>query len=246
MTAIRISTLTTWTAFVLLFSGFADVSAQSLKGSARSLDRQNLQATQHDFTFLRDSAQLRRFVGADLLVPVRGNKNYFLKDVSFPYARPEVRLFIDRLGAQYRRSCGEHLVVTSLTRPRSHQPHNASSRSVHPTGMALDLRRPARSTCRQWLERVLLSLESQRVLEATAERRPPHFHVAIFPNAYRDYVAQITSRVPLRPTAYTVQRRDTLWEIARTHGTTPEAIRRENGLTSTVIYPGQRLRVPAD
>ena len=88
---------------VLLACGVR-LHGQSLRGSARSLDRQNLQATQHDFTFLRDSAQLRRFVGADLLVPVTGNHDYVLKkDVSFPYARPEVRLFIDRLSGQYRR-----------------------------------------------------------------------------------------------------------------------------------------------
>ena len=230
---------------VLLACGVR-LHGQSLRGSARSLDRQNLQATQHDFTFLRDSAQLRRFVGADLLVPVTGNHDYVLKkDVSFPYARPEVRLFIDRLSGQYRRACGDQLVVTSLTRPRSHQPRNASPRSVHPTGMAIDLRRPRRSTCRQWLERVLLSLESRRVLEATAERSPPHFHVAIFPEAYRDYVARITSRTPVQPTTYTVRRHDSLWTIARRHGTTPGAIRLENGLRSTVIHPGQRLRFPA-
>ena len=38
-------------------------------------------------------------------------------DVSFPFARPEVELFVQRLSGQYRRACGEQLVVTSLTRP---------------------------------------------------------------------------------------------------------------------------------
>lgn len=224
----------------------ASADAQSLRGSARSLDRKVLQAHQHDFTFLRDSAQLRRFVGADLLVPVRSGRDYILKDVSFPYARPEVKLFIDRLSGQYRRGCGERLVITSLTRPRSHQPRNASPRSVHPTGMALDLRRPRSGSCRGWLERVLLSLEAKRVLEATAERRPPHFHVAIFPNAYQSYVDRLMAGASARPAIYTVQRHDTLWEIARRHGTTLAALRRTNGLISTVIHPGQRLALPTD
>ena len=200
----------------------------------------------HDFTVLRDPRQLKRFGGLKLLVPVQANNDFIFKDVSFPYARPEVQLFIGRLSSQYRRACGERLVVTSLTRPRSHQPLNASTRSVHPTGMALDLRRPRRGPCRQWLERVLLSLEGHRVLEATLEHRPPHFHVAVFPVAYRQYVSRMTSGGTSRLATYTVQRRDTLWDIARDYGTTPSAIRRENALRSTVIRPGQRLRMPVE
>ena len=127
-------------------------SAQSLRGSRGALDLQTAQAVSHDFTYLGGAGQLRRFVAAGYLVPVDSNRDYWLKDVSFPVARPEVRLFIGRLASQYRRACGERLVVTSLTRPLSHQPRNASDRSVHPPGMALDLRRPA-GRCRRWLER---------------------------------------------------------------------------------------------
>ena len=114
---------------------------QSLRGSSASLDRQNRQAQRHDFTLLRDAAHVQRFVDAGYLVPIRGNGNYTLKAVSFPFGRPAVKLFIERLSAQYRRACGEQLVVTSLTRPIGNQPRNASRRSVHPTGMAIDLRR---------------------------------------------------------------------------------------------------------
>ena len=235
-----------WTFCLLTVSNPIEVFGQSLRGSSASLDRQNRQAREHDFTVLRDPAQLKRFVGLELLVSVQANNDFVLKDVSFPYARPEGRLFIDRLGSQYRKACGERLVVTSLTRPRTHQPRNASPRSVHPTGMALDLRRPRRGPCRQWLERVLLSLEEKRVLEATLEHHPPHFHVAIFPVAYRQYVSRMTSGGTSRLATYTVQRRDTLWDIARDYGTTPSAIRRENELRSTVIRPGQRLRMPAE
>jgi len=247
MISIRLSrAFVLWACCFLLVPNAVEVFGQSLRGSSASLDRQNKQARDHDFTVLRDPAQLKRFVALELLVPVQAEKDFVLKDVSFPYARPEVRLFIDRLSSQYRRACGERLVVTSLTRPRTHQPRNASPRSVHPTGMALDLRRPRSGSCRQWLERVLLSLEKKRVLEATLERRPPHFHVAIFPDAYRQYVSRITSKSSSRLATYTVQRRDTLWDIARDYGTTPSAIRRENGLRSTVIRPGQRLRMPVE
>ena len=233
--------------WVMLFGASGPARAQSLRGSAASLDRQNRQARQHDFTYLRSAAQLRRFVRGGYLVPVASNGDYSLKDVSFPFARPEVKLFVERLAGQYRRACGEELVVTSLTRPQSHQPRNASPRSVHPTGMAADIRRPDRGRCRNWLEETLVDLERRRVLEATLERSPPHFHVAIFPRVYSDYVAGLNRRASSRSATqpvYTVRRRDTLWKISRRYGTTPPAIRRANGLSSTVIYPGQSLNIP--
>lgn len=232
----------------LLGATAGQAAAQSLHGSRASLDRQNRQARAHDFTYLRNASQVRRFVGAGLLVTVRASRDVLLKDVSFPYARPEVKLFIERLGAQFRAACGEQLVVTSLTRPQSRQPWNASSRSVHPTGMALDLRRSYdHASCSAWLERVLLSLEKKGILEATEEHNPPHYHVALFPDPYADYVARLTggSVAVGDVVSYEVRRQDTLWRIARSHGTTPEQIQRANGLSSTTIYPGQTLKVPA-
>jgi hypothetical protein len=59
-----------------------------------------------------------------------------------------VQTFVERLSSQYHNACGERLVVTSLTRPASEQPRNASDRSVHPTGMAIDLRLSTKGTCR--------------------------------------------------------------------------------------------------
>ncbi|MDI6871454.1 MAG: LysM peptidoglycan-binding domain-containing protein [Bacillota bacterium] len=43
---------------------------------------------------------------------------------------------------------------------------------------------------------------------------------------------------------YTVQPGDTLWLIAQRFGTTVEALRRANNLTTDVIYPGQVLFIP--
>ena len=131
-----------------LLAGAAE--AQSLRGSSASLDRQNRQANVHDFTRLRDRAHVQRFLDAGLLVRVHDGRDFWLKDVSFPVARPAVRLFIQRLANQYRAACGERLVVTSLTRPTANQPRNASRISVHPTGMAFDMRRSWSRRCRGW------------------------------------------------------------------------------------------------
>jgi len=160
--------------------------AQSLLGSRESLLRQNEQAQAHGFSYLRTSADVRDYAKRGVLVRLRSNADYDVEsdEVSFPYARPEVKLFIERLADQYRSACGEKLVVTSLTRPITRQPHNASVISVHPTGMAADLRRSNVTACRSWLETTLLDLEGKGVLEATREQYPPHYHVALFPNPY--------------------------------------------------------------
>jgi hypothetical protein len=237
---------------LLLSAVFATpASAQSLRGSRASVDRQNREARQHDFTFLRRPAQLDRFVDAGLLVPLEDDEHYRLHDVSFNVARPEVKLFVERLSAQYLAACGERLVLTSLTRPTSRQPANASPRSVHPTGMAVDLRAPDTPSCRGWLESTLLSLERRRVLDATLERSPRHFHVAVFPREYLAYVIDVTGRSESAlladvqpPTRHTVRRSETLWDIASRYGTTPARIKAANGLRSSVIHPGQTLNIP--
>ena len=247
----------------------ASASAQSLRGSSRSLTVQNVQARAHDFTYLQTPDHVRRFVDLGYLVPLRGNRDYDIDDeVSFPFGRPQVRTFVERLAGQYRRACGEVLVVTSVTRPLNRQPRNASNRSVHPTGMAVDLRRSNVRRCRQWLEDVLLSLEANGVLEATRESRPPHYHIALFPAPYARYVdglmvrateasetrvaAAMESQTAAPAVApeqksgqYRVRRGDALWDIARAHRTSVTALRQSNNLSGNRIYPGQLLNVPS-
>lgn len=204
-------------------------------------------ARQHDYTFIDTPERVRYFANQGWLVRIESNRNFIVKnDVRFPYARPEVRLFAERLGQQYRRACGEQLVVTSLTRPTTRQPRNASDRSVHPTGMALDLRYSWNRNCRVWLQGVLASLERQGVLEATLERNPRHYHVALFPRQYAAYVESLTARGAGEPDVreYRVRRGDSLWKIARTHGTTVEQLKDVNGIRNNQIFVGQVIDVP--
>ncbi len=158
-----------------------------------------------------------------------------------------MKLFLERLGAQYRAACNERLVVTSLTRPSTDQPENASGRSVHPTGMAVDIRRSHQRTCRIWIEDTLLGLERAGVLEATRERWPPHYHVAVFPQPYARYVASLPDQSLPDPgdvVHYTVRRGDSLWTIARDYGIEVDALKEANDLKGNQIYAGQTLRIP--
>lgn len=169
----------------------ADVT---LRGSRGSMERQHQVARAHDYTFLRSPAQVRDFVEAGRLVEVQGNADYQVaRGVSFPYARQELLTFVERLSEQYRDACGERLVITSLTRPTSRQPGNSHPLSVHPAGMAVDLRISDRTACRSWLEGTLLSLEERELLDVTRERSPPHYHVAVFPEPYMAHVQRLES-----------------------------------------------------
>jgi len=227
--------------------GVHSLEGQTLRGSRSSMDVQNRMAKAHDYTFIETPARVRYFADQGWLVPVKSTRDFVVKgDVSFPYARPEVELFAQRLGRQYRRACGEQLVVTSLTRPANRQPRNASDRSVHPTGMAIDIRYSWNPSCRRWLEDVLVSLERQGVLEATLERRPRHYHVAVFPRQYAQYVDRLAARAADGPDLqeYRVRSGDSLWDIAREHGTTVDELREYNGIRDNRIFVGQLLDVP--
>jgi hypothetical protein len=131
---------------------------------------------------------VKEYVAKERLVEVVENEHLAISKVSFPYTRPIIKTFIERLAEQFHRATGEKLVVTSLTRPTSLQPRNSSRWSVHPAGMAVDLRVPQDAAGRKWLEETLLDLEAGNLLDVTRERRPPHYHVAVFPEAYEAYV----------------------------------------------------------
>ena len=112
--------------------------------------------------------------------------------------------------------------------------------------MAVDLRYSPNRNCRAWLERVLTELEGEGVLEATRERYPAHYHVAVFPNPYAAYVQRKSTRPAKRvqQVAYTVRSGDSLWTIARQHGTTVDVLKRTNGIRGSTIYEGQVLDLP--
>lgn len=228
------------TCVTLTCATFAHAQTASLAGSRASMERQHQHAVSAGYTFSRTSAQVRDLVDQGDLVRVRPSRHLTIHNVSFPYLNTSVKTLLERLSSQYYNACGEKLVATSMTRPINRQPANAAHDSVHPTGMAFDLRIPAKQSCRSWLERTLLSLEEREVLDVTRERNPPHYHVAVFPQPYRVYLATITGQ----DSEYIVRRGDTLSAIAsRTNVSVPQ-IRAANGLRGDLINIGQKLTIP--
>ena len=251
---------------LMLFNSGLLLAQSPLKGSRTAMRKQNSVAQQQDYTFLRTTSDVKRFVESGYLVPVGATQALKLSGVSFPYARPAVKTFAERLASQYRDACGNKLIVTSLTRPVEKQPRNAHKLSVHPAGMALDIRVSERAACRRWLESTLVSLEKKGVLEATRERNPAHYHVAVFPSAYFHYlgkaaedprIAQVSapnyaSVVPSRSSitkntpmvTYKVSAGESLWTIARKHGVTLNELKAANNMRNSLIRVGQVIKVP--
>lgn len=175
---------------LLASTSTAAEASDLLRGSRRSMQRQHGVAVQSGYRFVKTPRDAEKLLAAGELVEVRGNADYDVSLVRYPYALPEVRLFLERLGRQYREATGAPLVVTSLARPTTRQPANAHALSVHPAGMAIDLRVPRDAASRRWLEDALVGLERRGVLDVTRERRPPHYHVALFPKPYREYAEE--------------------------------------------------------
>lgn len=176
---------------VLLVVTGGELGAQSLRGSASSVNEMHRTARNRGLAFLRTSTAVRRAVQSGKLVRLSSTKHYSVKRMSHPYVQASTRTFLQRLAAQYYSACGERLVVTSAVRPLNRQPRNGSPKSVHPTGMAVDLRKPAKASCLTWLRARLLELEGAGSIEATEEFRPPHFHVAVY--STRPRLAQVGS-----------------------------------------------------
>ena len=233
-------------------------------------------AVLNDLEFYRTSKGVYESVRDGELVLIPITMDMTLDDVTYPFVLPRTKAVLDVFAKKYHQACGERLVVTSAARPRTQQPRNASPQSVHPTGMAIDFRKPA-GNCLTYMRSELVTLEKQGVIEATEERHPVHFHVAVLrtgsfvptttvataeatataapatptpavtaaPAAATDSAGG-TVELPPKPakkTTYTVKKGDNLSVIAKRFGLTVTRLKSLNGLKSSALKPGQKLRV---
>jgi nucleoid-associated protein YgaU len=151
-----------------------------LRGSQASVQKMWDFATMHGLVFYGTPREIDRAVAEGKLVPLDGDTTYELtRGVGFSYATREAKQFVATFAPQYLAACGTPLVVTSAARPTNRQPRNSNPYSVHPTGIAIDIRRPPAGPCQTWLRKALAELEDQGYVEATEERHPVHLHVAV-------------------------------------------------------------------
>ena len=157
----------------------SDAAAQTLRGSPRAVERAHSVAVRRGLAFRSSRREVERLASRGHYVSLRGGRNYRLKGVTMPYVLPATRAFVRSFAADYRRACGTRLVVTSAMRSSERVLPNSTPLSVHPTGMAVDLRAPT-GRCRSWLRASLLRHERRGVVDATEERHPAHFHVVVY------------------------------------------------------------------
>lgn len=151
-----------------------------LRGSRESVEKMYRFASRNRMPFYLTPTNIQRAIADNRLVPLMGDATYELtRGVGFSYATREARDFVLAFAPQYLSACGTPLTVTSAARPSSRQPRNANPHSVHPTGIAVDLRRPYPGPCLTWLRNALAKLENDGIIEATEERHPAHLHLAV-------------------------------------------------------------------
>jgi hypothetical protein len=153
--------------------------AQTLRGSTAAVDRAYNTAVARHLHFHRTRITIERGARRGHYVRLTNTSTYRLRGVGVPYLLPVTRTVLADLAARYRRQCGERLVVTSGMRLTVSRLINSTAKSVHPAGLAFDLRAP-RGRCRNWIRAELLSMERRGLVDATEERFPPHLHVVVY------------------------------------------------------------------
>ena len=175
------------------------VSAQTLKGSKESVDLMYNAAETRDLQFFRTPDDVYAAAMAGSLMMISTTEDLEVDKAGWPFVLPTTLRFADSIATQYHQGCGERIVVTSGARPLDKQPRNASPKSVHPTGMAVDFRKPKNPACLEWLRTALVGLEDRGVIEATEEKHPAHFHVAVLHQRAVPHIQMAAGDVALTP-----------------------------------------------
>lgn len=151
----------------------------ALKGSRPKVQGTYFNTVNRGATFYQTMDEARAAISSGKFVPLYGNQYYATYHMTLAYATPQAKAFIEALAPQFVEHCDEMMVVTSALRPKEKSPRNGSPWTVHPTGIAVDIRKPRNQACKPWLRQVLLDYQNQGYVDATEEFHPPHFHVAV-------------------------------------------------------------------
>ncbi len=150
-----------------------------LRGSRPKVQGTYFNAVARGVRFYDGMDDARAAIAAGRFVPLYGNEYYATYRMTLAYATPDARTFVETLAPQFVEHCDEMMVVTSALRPKEKSPRNGSPWTVHPTGIAVDIRKPRNRACWSWLRERLLAYQADGVVDATEEFHPPHFHIAV-------------------------------------------------------------------
>jgi hypothetical protein len=150
-----------------------------LRGSRPKVQGTFYNTVARGVTFYDGMEEARAAIAAGKFVPLYGNQYYATYRMTLAYATPDARSFIETLAPQFVEHCDEMMVVTSALRPKEKSPRNGSPWTVHPTGIAVDIRKPRNRACWTWLRQRLLDYQAEGIVDATEEFHPPHFHIAV-------------------------------------------------------------------
>jgi Family of unknown function (DUF5715) len=162
--------------------------------SRDSLLRQNAEIDRLDLPRIRNEAELQQLIASGDLVPIVANETLRFDprlDPSRRYCRPWTRDFLDDLSSAYYEEFHSQIQVNSAVRTvqvqkklrrhnRNAAPEKGDTASSHLAGITVDIQRRGMSRAQiQWVERYLMPLRDQGLVEPEEERHQWVFHVAV-------------------------------------------------------------------
>lgn len=151
----------------------------SLVGGCQTTSEQQLQyAKGRQLPLMTTVAQYQERIANGYFVPFEGPYLHVLADR--PYALPSTVAFVTEMSVAYNTAgCGK-LVVRDALRLTTERPANGSIHSVHPAGMAVDIRvKYIKRECADWLRSYIRLKEVAGKVDGTHELEPEHLHVVV-------------------------------------------------------------------
>lgn len=149
-------------------------------GELTTSERQFEYAKAHEIPFMDSEVEYQRNVRSGYFVLLSH------PDITISarrkYVLPQTANFIYRVAHQFRKAGCNRLHINGAGRLTTERPKNGSVHSVHPVGMALDLKVINLSkNCHTILWNILHEYEAGQEADSTRELHPEHFHVVVIP-----------------------------------------------------------------
>jgi hypothetical protein len=185
-----------------------------LHGSHDSLVRQNEEIDRLGLPRIADDQQLQQLEQEHVLVPIRESHILTIHPDLAPqnrYCKSWTRDFLHDLAEAHYRQFHTPIQVNSAVRTVAQQArlrrynHNAApttgdTESSHVAGLTVDVsRRGMGRGERKWMEKYLLNLKGQGLIETAEERREPVFHIMVAKQYESWRLANIEHKLPAAP-----------------------------------------------